>query len=62
MLNNTQFWLCCTVPVEAVLRSYSVKKVFLKFHRKTPAPESFFKIKLEAWNCIKEETDAGVFL
>ena len=49
------------VSSEAVTRSFSDKKLFLKFlkiHRKTPLPESLFFLR----NFIKKEILAQVFL
>ena len=36
---------------EAVAQRYSVKKVFLEYHRKTPVPVSLFLINVQAATC-----------
>ena len=36
---------------EAVAQRYSVKKVFLEYHRKTPVPVSLFLINVQAVTC-----------
>ena len=40
-----------TYITEAVVQRYSVKKVFLEYHRKTPVPVSLFLINVQAATC-----------